>query len=303
MKKDLIMAKAKVSPELSECIQSLRSVLRDHLHLISLVIAIILKHPSTKTIDHTNIENDISLTVAPMLQAIGSSANTLVALSDSPGLQTRDCYSICRSIVEGAINVTYIIAEGSIAAKRALRHTRQQSYRNLQQDSQIGGMTISYRYTSIPDPQFIDGLEEDIQEFTSRKGRRKNWNDLSIRERIEAIGKQLGESTMGEFHFAYFMIYQDSSEILHGTHFGAAFFLGLTQPTPLDVNLSFQEKIGQHHMLLLMASIAALQGVAKGFHCRYNCPCVQQETEELSTKLLNIEYLKKDKANKRYMRH
>ena len=73
-----------------------------------------------------------------MLQALGSSSNTLLRLSDEPGLHSRDCFSVCRSIVELAVNVCYICADGETAAERAEKHAQQKAVRDLDRASQCG---------------------------------------------------------------------------------------------------------------------------------------------------------------------
>jgi hypothetical protein len=221
------------SPELAQCIQELRSVLASYIRLIDGIIAVLISHESAGAIREEEIEIDepIILALAPMLQAVGSSSNTLVLLSDAPGLHTRDCYSIVRSAVEACVNVCYIIAEGPSAAERALRHARQKAFRDLERQSRVGESVIRLVYSATPDPAAIEGLEADLEEFTSRTSREKGWTDLSIDDRIVAAGRKLGGSVLNSLHFARYAVYRHSSEILHGTLFGALYFWGSTSPT------------------------------------------------------------------------
>ncbi|WP_221305260.1 DUF5677 domain-containing protein [Longimicrobium terrae] len=214
-----------------------------------------------------------------MVQALGSSSHTLIRLSDQPGLHTRDCYSIVRSIVELGVNVCFIVAGGEELAERALRHTRQKSFRELQRESKIGGSGIGLEFSGRPDPSSIDGLVEELAEFESKSGQEKQqWVDESIDKRIQRAGDILGESVLSDLHFARFMIYRHSSEVLHGTHFGVHHCFGLTVPSegvdPLN-------RMGDNHMVILMAANLTLSAVATAVDCAYGFPGVRRSSKDL----------------------
>lgn len=165
-----------------------------------------------------------------MLQALGSSSNTLLRLSDEPGLQSRDCFSICRSIVELAVNLCYICAEGEAVAERAERHAQQKTLRDQNRTSRIGDQEIRLYFQAMEVIEAPEELKESLVEFTSRSGREKGWTDLSIDSRCERVGLVLGPKILTPLHWARFAVYRHSSEILHGTFFGVCFFTGLTDP-------------------------------------------------------------------------
>jgi hypothetical protein len=264
-----------VSPELSECIQTLRSVLENHIRLIDELIAVCIGHESATAIrqEQNQIDPVVSSALVPMLQAIGSSSNTLVWISNAPGLHTRDCYSIARSILEGCVNTCYIMAEGRDAANRALRHARQKSFRDLDRRSEVGESVIGLSFEPRPVPgPFASGpetdLETDVQEFTSRTGREKGWTDLSIDQRIAIAGGE-AKDVLSSLHYARFMIYRHSSEILHGTLFGAMFFHGYTFPLRPKSLEGYFESIGAQHMQILMGTVLAVSAVLERFHRTY----------------------------------
>jgi hypothetical protein len=287
-------SKVTLSPELMQCIQTMRVILAAHIRLIDGLIAVLIGHESAAAIrdEETDIDNQIVLALAPMLQALGSSCNTLVLLSDVPGLQTRDCYSIVRSIVEACINICYIIAEGPPAADRALRHARQKAFRDLERQSQIGESVVRLIYSATPDAKTIKGLEADLEEFTSRQGREKGWTDLSVDERIAVVGKRLGSSMLNSLHFARFMIYRHSSEVLHGTLFGVLHFWGETSPSASKKSMErFAKTIGKQHMLILFAAIIGVSAVIDAFHRVYGFAAAHEKSRELFNKLGEIPYL------------
>jgi hypothetical protein len=199
-----------------------------------------------------------------MLQALGSSSNTLLCLSDEPGLQSRDCFSVCRSIVELAVNVCYICAEGDGAAKRAERHAEQTAIRDLDRESSVGGQTIRLRFSAVESMETPKELAKSIDEFTSLSGREKGWIDLSIDARCERVGQVLGTGVLTPLHGARFAVYRHSSEILHGTFFSAVFFMGLADPKGAPASPDqWIERISGQHLMVLMAAVLALVAVAK----------------------------------------
>ncbi len=282
-----------IGKELSDCIQQLRFTLERRIQLIDAVIAVLVQHVSAKHIrpEDTPISEEIRGALPLMLQAIGASSNTLVQLSDSPGLQTRDCYSIARSIIELAINICYLTAEGPAAAERALRHACQKSFQDLERESKIGENTIRLVCGGRPDPDTVPGLKEDLAEFTSRAGREKGWVDESVDGRISVAGARFGNPLVTKLHFARFMVYRHSSEILHGTLFSAMYFFGLTMPRRQYTQQDAEEYIGQQHMMLLMAAGLALDAVVEAFHLAYGFQWAYDRGKKLTESLARIPFL------------
>ena len=281
------------SPALLDCINHLRTTVSQLTRLLDALIAVTINLDSTKSLrrEDTPVPNPLAQVLPAMLQAAGSSSHTLTLLSEAPGLQTRDCYSIARSVIEIAVNICYIIAEGSPAADRALRHARQKMYQDLERESKIGDKIIRLTFSDRLDTSTVPGLKAEIAEFTSRTGREKGWVDLSIDERIEAAGQKLGDSVLTSLHFARFMIYRHSSEVLHGTLFSALYFFGITtpstQPRTQDKTL---ESVGQQHMLILIATVFALSAVIEAFHRAYGFAEAKERSKSLLDGLHDIPY-------------
>ena len=283
---------AVISTSLSNCIQSMRLGLQDHIRLLDLLIAVLIKHKSASEfrLEVRDVSDQVASVLVPMIQAAGSSSNTLATLSEAPGLHTRDCYGISRSIVEMAANVCYIIAEGESAANRALRHARQKSHRDLARESALGDSIIRLFLRGAPDPSAIKGLQDELNEFTAQSGREKGWIDLSVDERIVIVGTKLGESILTSLHWARFMVYRHSSEILHGTLFGAFFFFGQTMPNRPRSIKEFNEYVGQQHMTLLLACVLALSALVESFHkiCGFNW--ATEKSRSIIRSLSQLEY-------------
>lgn len=217
----------------------------------------------------------------PMLQALGSSSSTLIRLSDEPGLQTRDCFGICRSIIELAVNICYICAEGESAALRAEAHARQKSVRDLERKSSVGDQTIHLRSSALGNVEFPAKVADDLAEFTASSGREKGWIDLSIDARCKKIGELLGEEILTPLHWSRFAVYRHSSEILHGTFFGAIYFMGLTDPRGApESREDWVVRLTGQHLMILMAATLALVAVARAVSLTTNTPEPAQQASE-----------------------
>jgi hypothetical protein len=261
----------------------LRSILERQTRLISKLLGNLIGHPAGKDYGtKREIEADVKHVLTFMLQAIGSSATSLLVLLKESGLRALDCYSISRSIVESAINICFIIAKGESEAQRALRHAGQKSFRDLFRESSLGASTIRIVYGGSMPEALPDELKAAMDEFTSAAGREKGWSNLSVDERIAETCKELGQDLLNQLHGARFMVYRHASEILHGSAFGIFYFMGLTQPRPPESLESFKDSIAGHQLLVFTASIIALDAVFKAIHKRYICETLENRRQLLA---------------------
>lgn len=255
--------------EIEESLTIFRNVLGRLVRLIDESIAGAIGHPAgpRRLAESLVSRPSTQRVLVPMLQALGSSSHTIATLSEKPGLQTRDCFSVSRSVIELAVNICYILASGEEAAERAERHAKQKLFRDLDRKSTIGGQTIRLKFGGQGNLEMPSHISEMISEFTSRSGRELSWTGLSIDARCEEIGRKLGEQVLTLLHWARFAIYRHSSEVLHGTLFGALFFLGLTDPNGTPTSASdWLARIAQQNLMILMSAdlaiIAVLRAVA-----------------------------------------
>jgi hypothetical protein len=81
----------------------------------------------------------------------------------------------------------------------------------------------------------------------------------AIDSRIEFVEQEFGETPAKRLHAAYFAIYRHSSEIMHGSFFGAAYFLGFLDRRPTDhTDESIFEHIALAGNALLFAPIVGV---------------------------------------------
>jgi len=106
-----------------------------------------------------------------------------------------------------------------------------------------------------------------------------------VDKRIAETGTELGDDLLNQLHWARFMVYRHSSEILHGSAFGILYFMGLTQPRPPESLESFKDSLAGHQMLVLSASILALDSVFKAIHKRYTCDALEKRRRQLAKEM------------------
>jgi hypothetical protein len=158
-----------------------------------------------------------------MLRALEISASSLLRLTEPIDDHVRDCFSISRSILETAVNLTYIAAMGDEFAERAPLHSLQRSVQDLERGLTIGGLEFHHRARALDNPDEVPGLRSEIERLARAETERsmsQRWTLLSVPQRITAVIEQFDMKVGGTLAHAYFYIYANASEILHGSVYG-----------------------------------------------------------------------------------
>ena len=164
----------------------------------------------------------------PLIFSIGDTGNSVLSLSSCDKL--RDTFVLSRVLFETIVNASFILAEGDSSAARALRHAQQKAFRDLDRSIDINGQMLQLKWSGEFDLDRNPDLKAALDEFTSNRGREKPWTPENVRERVNFIDQRYGRDVSGMLQFGLLSIYQHSSEIAHGSLYGAVFALGLTQP-------------------------------------------------------------------------
>lgn len=173
-----------------------------------------------------------------LLRAMETSASTLFRLTDDISDCVRDCFPIARSVVETAINVGYIAAGSRTVAEEARQHSVHRCVFDLDRHLDIGTLKFRHRSRCLDQPETVSGLREAlVQMETDLVKKPYNWTSLSAPKRIEFILDHLGERIAVPLGYAYFGIYQDASEVVHGTIYGCFLSAGETMVVDQDVAL------------------------------------------------------------------
>jgi hypothetical protein len=190
-----------------------------------------------------------------MLQAVGVSIHSVLALTTTRSMAIRDCFGISRSAVETAVNAAFICVTGVDEARRSDRYMRQKRWRDLNREGTIGDLRISTSRDIKQTVADFPGLQEALDEFTDRKGREKrSWTSLSIEERIAAILKVNHKAAIA-FGSALFGIYRPASELLHGSYYRVNFFWQGSRAKPAKVREEFDELWSADHFATLLSCL------------------------------------------------
>ncbi len=148
----------------------------------------------------------------------GQSVESLLQIAKERGISVRDAYPIARSAVESFVNASYLLAESNAVADRAVRYIKFAEWR--QHNRKFGSGEYSIEICSDPDP--ASTLASKFPEFIGTGNR--SWTNLDMPSRIRRVGELAGRKAGSRLLASYGMIYSLSSEIIHGSPFGASFF-------------------------------------------------------------------------------
>jgi len=153
-----------------------------------------------------------------LAMAAGQSVETLLRMAKLRGIPVRDAYPIARSAVESFVNASYLLAESDEIAARAIRYVSFASWRHHNRKFGSGEFSIEVR----SDPEAQTTLAREYPEF-SGKGN-GSWTNLDVPSRIRRVGELVGRRAGSRLLAAYGCIYSLSSEVIHGSPFGASYF-------------------------------------------------------------------------------
>lgn len=153
-----------------------------------------------------------------LAMAAGQSVETLLRMAKLRGIPVRDAYPIARSAVESFVNASFLLSESDQVASRALRYVSYASWHHHNRRFGSGEFALEVH----SDPDAAATLAREFPEF-SGKGKGV-WTKLDVPSRIRRVGEIAGRKAGSRLLAAYGLIYSLSSEILHGSPFGASYF-------------------------------------------------------------------------------
>lgn len=173
---------------LQQTLAGMRDILGSQTRLFDLCLHRLKKFRDGSVPLPTDVNSKVLEVTLTMIHATGVSSHSVQKLTEEIGLQARDAYPIARSIIEGVINIGFIMGEGESAADLADRHARQKTFRDLKRTSSIANHAINVEWSGKLSDDSEAGLSATVKEFTTKAGReRRTWTDKSLERRLEVI--------------------------------------------------------------------------------------------------------------------
>lgn len=212
-------------------------------------------------------DNEVFNVIMTMIHMVGISGHSILKLTEQIDMGVRDAFPLARSIVEGVVNICFIMAEGVDAAQKASRHAEVKAFRDLKRTWEIAGMSLSVSHSAQLSPADVARLESMLPEFTTKRSSERDWTDKTLKQRLETVAQKFSSSTMTMLNASAFNIYRHASEIAHGTYFSACYFWGLTlpgrpRPTSRD---DLMLTLADHQFSVLMSTAFAYVGLLECF--------------------------------------
>lgn len=287
-----------INRDLQKALNDARDTLDSYKELLNHLMGICISYP--EALFYRKEKNEIpditKYALFYLLHGITISLSNLATLSEIVDLQTRDCFTIARGIVESSINICYILASGEDKANQAFKHASFKSLRDMRRESRIGESTFKIVFQGIKDEDYNKLLLE-FEEFLTKKGKDKNWTDDSIERRIKIIGNKYGKSELQAMNLVYLTIYGTSSEIIHGSIYGTMKYLGQLFDGTLDISDSGIDKrndhLGDQLYTIFISVIGCLSTLITCFDKEFGFEYIKKASEELHKKFLNNKNYKK----------
>ncbi len=173
--------------------------------------------------------SDIRLNkIKVVLASIVNNATAIGILSERD--LSNESTMLSRSFMERVVNCCYLMVCSDDEFENYFSYSLQKSFRKLDRKVSIGSKEIGVKFSGKFDVDQCPELKTALQQFTGKKGGEKTrWTDKSIEDRLALIDKKL-KIKSELFLYTHLTVYEDASEALHGTFYGATFHIGQHLP-------------------------------------------------------------------------
>ncbi|MNE13407.1 hypothetical protein D3C80_1062390 [compost metagenome] len=216
-----------------------------------------------------------------LAMAAGQSFETLLQMAKLRGIPVRDAYPVARSVIESFVNASYLLVESDKVSSRAIRYIDFAAWR--QQNRKFGSGEFSIEVGYDPDSQAT--LAREYPEF-SGKGNGM-WTKLDVPSRIRRVGELAGRRSGSRLLAAYGLIYSLSSEIIHGSPFGASYFYSAHLKGEVLTEV-FEGATVRHLEEILIGVLHAGCGYLATFFGQQNMQAPLNAEEKIFTRLLEL---------------
>jgi hypothetical protein len=172
---------------------------------------------------------ELTSVIGPILKFNLDTGHSIKLLAENNHL--RDLIILSRPFIESIINIGFICAKQEEAIIKSKKYAYQKGYRDLFRELKLSNFEIKNElanHKNVIDEHRPQNLIEALEDFTTNKGNEKtSWTDETAKQKIEAISNKYGIWVNGLLTFAFFNIYRDVSEIIHGSYYGVLIMTGM----------------------------------------------------------------------------
>jgi hypothetical protein len=211
--------------------------------------------------------------------AAGQSVHSILKMTDLRGIPVRDIYPIARCAIESFINAAYLVAEDESASARAIQYIPYAWWKQRNRTVGQGDMQMKLQSSEpIPDEEkFFRGRGND------------SWTNLNASERIQRISEKAGPRAGSRLQGGYVLIYSISSQIIHGSPFGVAYFFSKGRTKLEDPVDDFRASTGLQIVDVLVATAHGLGGYLHTFFRIQGHQKPLTDEEKIFNRLLTLE--------------
>jgi hypothetical protein len=264
-------------------LDGLRGLAMVQQELLRLALFVASKGPATSEGEELHCTlNDGQRHISTFLaMAAGQSLETLLWMASLRGIPVRDAYPVARSAIESFVNASYLLSESDDVAARAIRYIDFAAWRQHNRKCGSGGFSVDVR--SDLDSQVT--LSQKYPEF-SGKGN-GSWTNLDVASRIRRVGELAGCKAGTRLLAAYGLLYSLSSEVIHGSPFGASYFYSAHKTGERSAE-AFQTATVRHLEEILIGVLHAGCGYLAAFFGRQNMQAQVKAEEKIFARLLEL---------------
>lgn len=163
-------------------------------------------------------------TIYPLIDSIRTSAHSVTILIRK-GLMT-ESFILGRAFLERLVNACYLLVCEKNEFDDYVEFSMQKVQRSL--ETRKTAFEAIGKEVDAPDLSSIPIVGKGLEKFTSARGKEiTRWSTLNIEKRIEYVKNKNAKFNNAIFLAISRYIYEDASEAVHGTLYGALFHTGL----------------------------------------------------------------------------
>lgn len=217
-------------------------------------------------------------TVYFLLFGLVTSSKAVLMLAYSG--KVAECYILARSIVERIIIALYLLVCEKDEFSRYKLYSSQKAIRMHNREIEVGAIKAVLKASNYEEMLEDPEVQKALGVFTSHKGKKiTRWNTKSLKKMLDSIA-----DTGLDVRFlmlAMLAVYDEASEVLHGTFYGAVFHTGVFE-TGVPKEKSELEKTWISRLSLVLFSLSScIHSLIKGIDRIYPINSLSEESWKL----------------------